>query len=47
MEAGYVFNNAGMRLPCIDFDKNGDNNVVLFQCEINGMYIDSAFPFLD
>lgn len=39
MEAGYVFNNSGMRLTCLAWGQNGNRNAGLFQRESDGMYI--------
>ncbi len=39
MEAGYVFNNSGMRLTCICFCSSGNRNVGLFQRKSDGIYI--------
>ena len=39
MEAGYVFNNAGMRLTVIEFCTVGSRNVGLFQRGSDGTFI--------
>ena len=39
MKPGFVFENSGMRLVCLDFYALGNRNVGLFRRESDGMYI--------